>query len=214
MRVLGGWERGSLPRRKQRRASLERLRVDAVLQALDAVVQGGGGGCASFLDTSPPVLQRVGGAEVRAEATPELAKRVAEVEARKARVGRRADERLQERPLTPRLHVGARGHLHEPDERLRGCGASQDVDHLGRDFECGLFEAQVAARRDAEEESKIDVNQMPCPVNENVSVVPILDPERVANHRVGGHGALKVALRRLERCLVRPPVPRSEQVVD
>lgn len=51
-------------------------------------------------------------------------------------------------------------------------------------LEGGGFEAQVAAWRDFEDESEVDVNQVPRGVDQNISVVPVFGLKQITRHSI------------------------------
>ena len=68
-----------------------------------------------------------------------------------------------------------------------------------KEFELGLLELHVAARRNVEDEAEIDVDEVAEVVDEDVAVVPVLDLEQVGNDRVRRHRLDEVPLGDLEQ---------------
>lgn len=82
--------------------------------------------------------------------------------------------------------IAADAKFLEEAEGRGGAGAAriQQLRHFVAELEGSGLEAQVAARRNAQDEAEVDVNQVAVRVYHDVSVVPILGLQQEAGHRV------------------------------
>jgi hypothetical protein len=104
--------------------------------------------------------------------------------------------------------------LHEPHELFCIRFASHDINHFLAELERRIFEFEIAAWRNVENEPEVDVYNVPFVVHQNVSVVAILNLEDVGDDGIGCHTLYKIAAGGLEGETVFGAIPnlKDEQI--
>jgi len=115
--------------------------------------------------------------------------------------------------VLPSSQVGLDGKLFEPAVRLRRCGAAHYRDHFGSELEGRALELDTT-RRDVKAEAEINVDDMACIVNHDVSVMPILELQQETDDAIRSHTLHKVGSCLLESDAILVTVARHEVVVQ
>jgi hypothetical protein len=79
-----------------------------------------------------------------------------------------------------------------------GLDPAEYLDLLTCQLEGGLLEFDALARSIAEKETEVDVHQVTCDINHDVTVVSILDLQDITHKRVSGKGSAEIVARFLE----------------
>lgn len=135
------------------------------------------------------------------------------LEAGQARVQHGDDNVRQVFAVLSGSQKGLDAELLEPPVRLRVCGATHDRNH----FLCQLERSTLkldATRGNVEAETKVDVQNMTCVINHNVSVVTILELKEVGDDAVGCHTLDKVVAGFLESNGILAAVLGDKVVVE
>mmetsp|Transcript_33658 Transcript_33658/g.51947 ORF Transcript_33658/g.51947 Transcript_33658/m.51947 type:complete len:312 (-) Transcript_33658:3040-3975(-) len=94
-------------------------------------------------------------------------------------------------------------------ERL-GVDASEHLNHFGGELEGSALELHSFSRGVREEESKVNMHDVPLDINKDVTVMSVLDLEDVAEQRVGSQRLAEV----LPRLLVLASLGRAELLLE